>query len=220
MKKIHLIESIQSFLSSDNAGDNKGVFHPEEIAVHLNNVFNQSVYNAWLNGKKYSEFSQLDAWSKVYEIDVEDQVGAKAHALLPFSPVQLPDGMGLRQVSDHDDPTAVLIPIEATASVVFGALDVSTISSVHTFSLEQNAHSTGAGEESHMLRLEKLPVAPDAISSLDVLMIVPLDQMDDYDDIAMPSGMEENIISQVIEVMSKKPMPDTTNDEVIRPENQ
>ena len=220
MKKIHLIESISSFLASDNANDSKGVFHPEEIAVHLNNVFNQSVYNAWLNGKKYSEFSQLDAWSKVYEVDVEDQVGAKAHALLPFSPVQLPDGMGIRQVADHDTPVTVLVPIEATASVVFGALDVSTISSVPTYSLEQNSHSTGAGEESHMLRLEKMPTGADAIDSLDVLMIVPLDQLDSYDDVAMPSGMEENMISQVIEIMSKKPMPDTTNDEVIRPENQ
>jgi len=219
MKKIHLIESIQSFLASDNAGDSKTVFHPEEIAVHLNNVFNQSVYNAWLNGKKYSEFSQLDAWSKVYAVDVADQVGAKAHALLPFSPVQLPDGMGLRQVSNHADPTTVLVPIEATASVVFGALDVSTIDSVPTYSLEQNSHSTGAGEASHMLRLEKLPTVV-TIDSLDVLMIVPLNQLDDYDDVAMPSGMEENMISQVIEIMSKKPMPDTTNDEVIRPENQ
>jgi len=219
MKKIHLIESIQSFLASDNAGDSKGVYHPEEIAVHLNNVFNQSVYNAWLNGKKYSEFSQLDAWSKVYEIDVVDQVGAKAYALLPFSPVQLPDGLGLRQISDHDTPATVLVPIEATASVVFGALDVNTISSVPTYSLEQNSHSTGAGEESHMLRLEKLPTV-DTIDSLDVLMIVPFDQLDDYDDVAMPSGMEENMISQVIEMMSNKRIPDTTNDEVIRPENQ
>jgi len=196
MKKIHLIESIQSFLASDNASDSKGVFHPEEIAVHLNNVFNQSVYNAWLNGKKYSEFSQLDAWSKVYEVVVTDQVGAKAHALLPFSPVQLPDGMGLRMVSDHDTPSTVLIPIEATASVVFGVLDVSTIDSVPTYSLEQNSHSGGAGEASHMLRLEKLPTV-DTIESLDVMMIVPLDQLDDYDDVAMPSGMEETLISQV-----------------------
>jgi len=214
MKKIHLIESISSFLASDNASDSKGVFHPEEIAVHLNNVFNQSVYNAWLNGKKYSEFSQLDAWSKVYAVDVEDQVGAKAHALLPFSPVQLPDGMGLRQVSDHDDPTTVLVPIEATASVVFGALDVSTISSVPTYSLEQNAHSVSAGEKGHMLRLEKLPTGDDTIDSLDVLMIVPLDQLDDYDEISMPLEQAESLISQVIELMSRKNVPDTSNDMV------
>ena len=212
MKKIHIIEAVQSFLASDNAGDSKGMFHPEEIKTHLNSVYNQAVYNTWLNGRKFSDFSQLDAWSKTYECVIVTQT----HILLPFAPIQLPDGMGIRQVCDHDDNTNVFAPIEATANVVFAELEVNTMDDTPTFRLEQNNLSTGAGEESHLLRLEKLPIAPDLITSVDVMMIVPFDVVDDYDDVAIPSGSEDGLIRQVIDLMSKKPIPDTLNDQVIQ----
>ena len=219
MKKIHLIESVISFLASDNAGDLKGKYHPEEIKVWMSSAFNSIIYNAWINGKKYSEFSQLDAWSKTYEIAVLSQVGTKAHALLPFAPVQLSENAGIRQIADANNSLNVFAPMEATAEVIFAELEVNDADSTPTYSLEQNNLNTGAGESSHLLRLEKLPTTT-PISTIDVMMIVPFDQTDDFDDVAIPSGMEENIISQVIELMSKKPMPDTTNDEVIRPQNQ
>ena len=210
MKKIQIIDTIIDFLASDAAGDSKGVYHPEIVKQHLNNVFNQAVYNTWLNGKKFSDFSQLDAWSRTYECNII----AQTHAFLPFPPVQLPDGMGIRQVCDHDDPTVVFAYLEATANVVFSALDVNTMDDTPTFRLEQNNLFTGAGEPSHLLRLEKLPVAPDQIDSVDVMMIVPIETLDDYDDVVMPSGMEDNIIRQVIDLMSKKPAPDVSNDQV------
>jgi len=215
MKKVHLIDAVIDFLASDSAGDSKGVYHPEIVKTHLNNAYNQAVYNTWLNGKKFSDFGQLDAWSKTYEVTVSGQVGARAYALLPFAPVQLPDGMGIRQVRDHDDTDVVFAPIEATANVVFAELEVQTMDDTPTFSLEQNDLSTGAGEESHLLRLAKLPLAPLNITSIDVMMIVPLDQMDDYDDVVIPAGMEDGLIRQTVELMSKKLMPDTNNDQVI-----
>lgn len=215
MKKIHIIEAIQLWLSSDNAGDSKAMFHPEEIKVHLNNVFNQAVYNTWLNGKKFSDFSQLDAWSRTYEVDVLSQVGTNAHGLLPFAPIQLPDMAGIRQVCSHDNNANVFAPIEATANVIFAELEVDTLDDIPTFRLEQNNLSTGAGEKSHLLRLERLPVAPDAINSLDIMMIVGLEQTDDYDEIICPAGLEDSFVRQVIDIMSKKNAPDTSNDMVL-----
>lgn len=222
MKKIHIIEAIQSFLASDNAGDSKGMFHPEEIKVHLNNVFNLAVYNTWLNGKKFSDFSQLDAWSKTYTVDVLNQCGARAYCLLPFAPVQLPDMMGIREVRNHYlclygaaiGAQWVFAPIEATANVVFDELEVSTMDDTPTFRLEQSNVNIGAGENSHMLWLEKLPVAPDdLITSVDILLIVPLESLDDYDDLAIPSSQEDSLIRQVIDLMVKKPKQDTLNDQ-------
>lgn len=221
MKKIQIVDTIIDFMASDNAGDSKGIYHPEIVKQHLNNVFNKAVYDSWLNGKRYSDFSQLDAWSKTYEVDVLSQVGTKAHAFLPFAPIQLPDAMGIRQIADHADSGNVFAPMESTAAVVFAELEVSTMDSTPTYSMEQNNLSTGAGESSHMLRFDKLPVAPDTlITSVDVLLIQSLEQMDDYDDVVMPSGMEDNIIQQVIALISKKPMPDTNNDMFIKPPNQ
>ena len=216
MKKITIIETIQDWLASDSSADSKSIYHVEIIKQHLNNVFNKAVYDSWLNGKRYSDFSQLDAWSRTYEVTLVSQVGTKAHGFLPFAPIQLPDAMGLRQVADHDDVSNVFAPMESTASVVFAELEVSTMDDTPTYSMEQNNLSTGAGESSHMLRFDKLPIAPATlITSVDVLLIVPIEVLDDYDDCVMPAGMEDNIIQQVISLMSKKPMPDTNNDQVI-----
>lgn len=212
MKKIQLIEAVQDFFASDLAGDVKGKYHPGIIAVHLSNAFNQTVYNVWLNGKKFSDFSQLDAWSRVYEANVLSQIGTKAHAFLPFAPVQLPDGMGIRQVCDHDDNTTVLAPIEATSNVVFAELEVDDMDDTATYRLEQSNLFTGAGQSSHLLRLERMPVTPDAITSLDIMMIVPISELDDYDDISIPASMEDNLIRQVIDLMMKKPQVDNYND--------
>lgn len=213
MKKIHIIEAIQSWLSSDNAGDSKGIYHPEEIKVWMTSAFNRIIYNAWKNGKKYNEFSQLDVWSKVYPCAVVGQVGTKAHALLPFAPVQLPDGMSIRQISDTANPSNVFAPIEATASVIFAELEVQTMDSTPTYSLEQNYLSMGAGEKSHLLRFDKLPIAPvTLITSVDALLIQNLDQIDDFDDVAIPENGEDDLMRAVIDIMSKKPTPDTSND--------
>ena len=217
MRKIHLIETIISFLATDNAGDMKGKFHPEEIKIWLNSAFNQSIYNAWLNGKKYSDFSQLDAWSKVHECSIESQTGTVAHAFLPFAPVQLSDGMGIREVSDHADNTNVFAPIEATANVVFEALEVDDMDTTPTYRLLQNNLNTGAGEKSHMLKLERMPTGADAIISVDVMIISSLESHDDYDEISIPAGGEDILIRQVLELMSKKPAPDIANDNVPQP---
>jgi hypothetical protein len=214
MKKIHLIEAISGFLASDLTGDVKSKYHPEEIKTWLNTAFNQTIYNVWLNGKKYSDFSQLDAWSRTYEVTVLSQVGTNAHALLPIAPVQLPDGMSIRLIADHDDNDTVLCPVEATSNPIFAELEVNTMDTMPTYRLEQSNVFVGAGEPSHMLKLEKMPVAPDAITSLDVMMVVSLSELDDYDDVVIPGNMEDSLIRQTIDLMSRKLKPDTANDMV------
>lgn len=212
MRKIQIIEAVQDFFASDLAGDMKGKYHPEIIKIHLSTAFNQTIYNVWLNGKKFSDFSQLDAWSKVYEILVLNQVGTNAYARLPFAPIQLPNGMGIRQVCDHDDNSNVLAPIEATSNVVFAELEVDTMDDTPTYRLEMNNTVAIAGYESHLLRLEKMPVAPSAITSLDVMMVTGPEQIDDYGDLAMPAGSEDSLIRMVIDLMMRKPQPDVLND--------
>lgn len=217
MTKQNLIDTIIDFLASDSAGDSKGLYHPEIVKQHLNNVFNQAIYNTWLNGVKFSDFAQLDAWSKPYVCTVVGQAGTKAYVLLPFAPVQLPNGLGIQSVYNHNDASVMLAPVESDAQIIFAELEVNTMDSTPTYTMQQNNLSTGEGEPSHMLLLDKLPVAPlTLITELDVMMIVPLDQTNDFDGIAMPSGAEDNLVRQVVDLMSKKPMPDTNNDQVIQ----
>jgi len=216
MKKIHIIEAVIDFFDSDQAGERKAKYHPEIVKTHLNNMFNQIIYATWLNGKKFSDFSQLDAWSRTYRCAVVDQSGANAYALLPFAPVQLPDGMGIREVSDYDDSTTVFAPIEATANPIFAELEVDEVDDTPTFRVEQSNISSGAGLKSHLLRLERLPVAPETpITNINAMLIVPMDQMDDYDDVVIPGMQDDTIVRQVIDLMSRKPNPDVANDNVI-----
>ena len=220
MTKQNIIDTIIDFLGSDAAGDAKGVYHPEIVKQHLSNVFNQVIYNTWISGKKSSDFSQLDAWSKTYEVAVVSQVGAKAHGFLPFAPVQLPNGMGIRQVADNADTSTVFAPMESTADVVFAELDVNTMDSTSTYKLEQNNLNTDEGESSHMLKFGKLPEAPSTtIASVDVLMVQNIEQTGDYDIIVMPQGSEDSLVKQVIDLMSKKQESDTSNDGVFNPQN-
>ena len=106
----------------------------------------------------------------------------------------------------------VFAPIDQTANVVFAELEVDLMDDTPTYRLEQNNMATSDGEKSHILRLERLPVAPDAIASVDVTMIVPLSEMGDYDEVIIPTGMADTIIRQVIDIMSHKPAVDTLND--------
>lgn len=208
MKKINLIEMVQDFLAGGDAPpDMVGQYHPEMIKKYLENAYNQVVYQVWMNGKKFSDYSQLDVWSKVYECAVLG-TAPSGYAQLPFAPVQLPNNMGIRQVSDHDDEANVFAYIEATANVVFNELEVSSYDDTPTFRLEQNNVSTTG---SHVLKFGQLPVTS-PISAVDVMMIVPLEEMGDYDDVAMPAGMEDILVKQTVEFLAKKPMQDTVND--------
>lgn len=215
MKKQQYIEKIIDFFASDQIADQKKVIHPEIVSAHLNDAYNKLLFDLYINAKRYSDFSQLDALSKTYEIDLLGEANQKAYAVLPFAPVQLADGAGIRQVSDHDDATNVLAPIENTANVVFAELEVDTFDTTHTYRVEMNNISTDAGAPSHILRIERLPITSGSIQSLDVLMIVPFEQMNDFDDIAIPAEQGDALVRQVIELLSGKKKPDTTTDAVI-----
>lgn len=75
------------------------------------------------------------------------------------------------------------------------------------FYLEQNA--TGAGIETHVLQLEKVP---DGCTAVNVKMIVPLEVVDDFDQVMIPAGKEDMIIAQVMDLLRTKPPEDDVND--------
>jgi hypothetical protein len=47
------------------------------------------------------------------------------------------------------------------------------------------------------------------------MMVQNLEQMDDFDDISIPENGEDGIMRAVLDIMSKKPVPDNANDAVI-----
>jgi hypothetical protein len=220
MKKIQLVEIVTDFLANELSQDMITQYHPEIIKKYIENAFNQVVYQVWFNGKKFSDYSQLDAWTKTYPLALYNSalVGSyvRGNLRLPYPPMQLPNNMGIRQVASAVDETIVFAYLENTAPAIFNELEVSSIDTTPTFRLEQN--DTGAGMETHILKCDHIPtsiynVLP-ILTYFNVKMIVPLEEIGDYEDVAMPAGQEDLLVKQTIEFLSKKPPPDTSNDQV------
>jgi hypothetical protein len=211
MKIIEYVDLVQDFFANDIVGDQKSVYHPGVIIGHLRDVFRQIIYETWEKGKRESDFSQLDAWARTYTVPLQSQTPTTAYCFLPITPILLPDGLGIRQVCDNANNANVFAPIEAGANVVFAELEVDMMDTTPTYRLEQNNLATSDGEASHILKLDRLPISP-AITNLDILMVVSLEQLGDYDEAPIPAGEEDNIVQRVIDVMMHKPKPDPTID--------
>jgi len=223
MKKIHLVELVSDYLASEMPEDMISQYHPEIINKFLESAYNQAVYMTWLNGKKFSDYSQLDAWTMTYSLQLYNPVVVgtivNGNLRLPYPPMQLPNNMGIRQVAMSTNESVVFAYLDNSAVAIFNELDVMTLDPTPYFRLEQN--DSGAGTESHILKVGKIPIVyyiPPAI--VNVKMIVPLDRVDDYDDIAIPAGQEDFLVKQVIELLRTKMPEDTSNDMVANRPNQ
>ena len=202
MRKITLIELVQDYLSGGDAPDDvRGRYHTEVISNLLALAYNTVVMQTYMEGKMHSDYSLLDAWALNHTINIVDNAVA-----LPYPPVQLPNAMGILQVACGNDLTNVFAYRETNSNAVFNALDVGSVSTKPNFYLEQNA---GAGNNSHVLQLA---LVPDGVSSVKVKMIVPFDQVDDFETVSIPAGKEELLIQSVITIMREKPAEDIVND--------
>lgn len=202
MRKIILIDLVRDNLSGGDAPDDvKGRYHPEVIANLLALAYNQVVMATYMEGKQHSDYSVLDAWALNHTVNIVDNA-----ALLPYPPVQLPNGMGIIQVSAGNDLNNTFAYRETNSNSVFNALDVGLVSTKPTFYLEVN---TGSEINSHVLQLSQVP---DGCTSVKVKMIVPFDQVDDYETISIPAGKEGMLTDAVIELLRQKPKEDTVND--------
>lgn len=179
----------------------RGKYHPEIIANLLALAYNQVVMETYMEAKMHSDYSVLDAWALNHDINITDN-----KVPLPYPPVQLPNGMGIIQVAAGTDLTNTFAYRETNANSVFNVLDVGEVSTKPTFYLEQNA---GSGNHSHVLQVEKVP---SGCTSVKVKMIVPLDQVDDFETISIPAGKEIMLFEAVVTLLRQKPQEDTVND--------
>jgi len=208
MRKIELIELVSDYLNGgDGPDDLKGRFHDQVIKKHIEAAFNGIVFKTYMEGKQYADYSVLDSWARNYSLTIQALVTGKGHVRLPYPPMQLPNNMGILQVASSKDLSLVFAYRETNSNAVFAALEVGTVSTKPFFYLEQNA--TGSGIETHVLQLEKVP---DGCTEVKVKMIVPLEVVDDFDQVMIPAGKEDMIIAQVMDLLRTKPPEDNVND--------
>lgn len=202
MRKIELIELVQDYLAGGDAPDDvRGRYHPEIISNMLAMAFNDIIMATYLEAKTYSDYSMLDSWALNYTLNITN-----SKVTLPYPPVQLPNNMGIRQVSPSDDNTNAFAYRENNANAVFAALEVGSISEKGTFYLEMETTTKG---NVSVLYLGNVPTG---CNSVKVKMIVPFEQMDDYDYVSIPGGKDKQLIGNVIEILRSKPPEDIIND--------
>ena len=128
----------------------------------------------------------------------------RSYSVMPFPPVKLPEELGIRMICPEDDPTNPFAHVDNNSQAVFAALEVGTIDSVPTYSLEK------------MDGNEYRVYYPDDITTSEVtmLLVLPFSQYDDYDELPMPAGKDMSVFDGVVQRLREKPQEYTVNDNI------
>ena len=208
MKKVELQELIQDWLTGGDApSDVKGRYHDEVILNHMENAHGAIVEQTWREAKSSADYSVLDSWARNYTVAITGSL-----AILPYPPMQLPDNMGILQVTPSNDLTNPFAYLETNSQGVFAVLEASSVLLNPTFYLEQNPTSTD-NTDTHQLVLANVP---GGVTELLVKMVVPLSEIDLYDTVAIPAGKEGLMVQAVIGLLRGKPMEELTNNNLTR----
>lgn len=227
MKKIELIELVADALKGGSATDMESEFHDKVIQRYLELAFNGIIYQVWLNCRSFSDYSQMDGWTRDYSLNLEGvEAGTSTFSgilRLPYPPIQLPDNGGIRELKSVTDETVFFAFVEATSDPIFNELEVSTLDDVPTMKLSVN---NLGGLSSHILKLQDIPISiyqESTANTFTLKMIVPLERIDLYDDVAMPEGITLEgidyarvLVSRTIDLLKGKLPADLNND--MRPE--
>jgi len=211
MRKIELIEMVLDNLSGGDAvADVRGRYHPQMISKFLEAAYNDLIYQvveAAIDRKNNKvDFTVVDAFAKIHRnIAVSDDADRSLkYSILPFAPLKLPEDRGIRMICPEDDPTNPFAPVDNNSQAVFAALDVGVVDDVPTYFLEK------------MVGNEYRVYYPDDVvtTKVTMLLILPLSEYDDYDDIPMPAGKDLSIVDTVVERLREKPQEDVVNDNI------
>jgi len=196
MTKQELIELIEHNLSGgDTVVDLRGRYDPRIISYHIGMVFNQIFYDTFrLNP------TGLDLYAQEYTVDILCDNG-QYYSNLPNSLVQMPRDAGMRQIRSN-----VIIEESET----FKPMTAQSISLMSRGDLGEFTDDTW-----YYIRGTKVYYAyADAdITSVKMLMLVPFQNLDDEDEIYIPSGKEDEFFQLVIQKFRMQPE-DTRNDNV------
>lgn len=204
---------VQDHLSGgDLVDDLRGRYHPEVISGYIEMAYNDLVWQiteAALNPKKGTvDFSHLDAFTQMYRnITVDDDADRSLkYSVLPFAPVKLPEGLGIRLIAPEDDPANPFSHVDSNSQAVFGTLEVGSVDTVPTYHIEKvSGNEYRAYYDSNI----------GSIAEVSMLLVLPYAQIDDFDQLPMPGGKEMAIFDAVVERMSGKAREDIINDNVV-----
>ena len=192
--KEQLIELVKLKLAGGDAPASvRGRYSPQEIEKYLDMVFDDMIYQTWLSGYKFNDFSQVDNYVKTFVLTVQyDSDREQKYVTLSVQPVPLPNNYAIRQVSPPKDQGAAFAFVDNTSQKVFTNLEVGRIGDTPTCYVE--------GQRIYFD--DKFPVGLEKVM---VKEIVPFSSLKDTDSVTIPGGNNAMIFEKVFEMMQKPP---------------
>lgn len=210
MRKIELVNLVLDYLAGGDAPDDvRGKYHPEIITKRVEAAYNDLIYEIAIAAKRFSDYSQFDIFTQAHILAVTLDGGDNTigEADLPFPIIQLPDNMGIREITYTDDEASAFAYLENNASTVFKELDVMIVDSRPYFFIEKDDTANNL----YKLYMRKLAGSP---SEIKAKLVMPLTEFDDYDRVPLPAGKDLRIVELVIQGLRTKPQEDVINDQL------
>ena len=203
MKKIEIIDVLKHRLAGgDCPQELKGKYHPEIISKHITMVLNYLIKDVlYKEILRDNNWGLLDSYVKSFEnISIlENENRNEKYSILPASVVSLPANRGVRLVCYMQTQSSPFFYRNNNTSNIYGGLDVEEVSQQVRYYVEGNKvyysnHITATA------------------SKVLMKLIVTFDNLEDDDDIEIPSGYGKLLFELVMQSMLGMPLEKISND--------
>lgn len=198
MNKEELIDLVKLNLAGgDASAEMKSRYSPQEIEKYCEMVFDDLVYQSYLDGDKTGDMSQVDNYQLPYFFPVLfDSRRRRHYIVLDPQPTPLPNNFGIRQICPPEDESNPFTPIDNVSSAVWAILEADSVSSVVGYMVEGN-------------RVVFDYKFPKNLEEVMVKQIITFSALKDTDSVFIPGGNNTMIFEKVRALMLNKPQPDT-----------
>lgn len=203
MKVIQLIDLIIDRLAGGDAPQElKGKHHPEIIRKHISLVYDYLINTVvYPQAVRNNNLGYLDPYVKTYlgvEIQ-EDSDRDEKYSDIPSAYISLPMNRGIRMISPEQGQHKPFLYRDNNSSRLYSNLDVDIVYDEVRFYVEANK----VFYSKHISPL---------MNTVLMKLIVPFEEMDDDDEVNIPTGFGKAIVDMVVDSMLGKPLEKYTND--------
>lgn len=196
MKKIELIELLR-----ERTGQS---YSPGMLNSVLGRAFNQLLYSTFR-----SKLGSYDSYAKKFEnLDVEKHPeGGYYFTKLPANIIQLPlVADGVRNITTQRGTSLLFAPMSEIQNEIQGSLEIDYLPD-SSIPIGYMLSKTKDGE---IIRYQDGKISD--IEKVNLLLLVPIEDLEMDEDIKIPSGKDVELIDLAIQIITGTPPIDTVND--------
>lgn len=197
MKKNEFIEIVKGILTSgDDNPDLQEKYHENRINLVASLAFSNAIYEVFRN-----QLDEKDLYTRDYTVDVlYDETYDEYYSTLPATVMQLPMNAGIHKISPVKEKWS-FNPINRLSEDVFAELEVGQVDKNPSYYLT----STRVTYQYYDWKNKH-------IQKVRMSLVPPLDEYADEDDLIIPAGKEDLLLSFTVQTLSQQlPEDDSPN---------